>query len=41
MSGSDSATPVSDDHGPKETTFTGRVGWVQLDIDEAARTSTT
>jgi arylsulfatase A-like enzyme len=34
--GSDSATPVSDDHGPKETEFTGRVDWVQLDIDEAA-----
>ena len=34
--GSDSGTPVSDDHGPKETEFTGRVDWVQLDIDEAA-----
>jgi arylsulfatase len=34
--GSDSATPVSDDHGPKETVFTGRVNWVQIDIDEAA-----
>jgi arylsulfatase len=34
--GSDSATPVSDDHGPKETAFTGRVNWVQLDIDAAA-----
>jgi arylsulfatase A-like enzyme len=34
--GSDSATPVSDDHGPKEVEFTGRVHWVQLDIDEAA-----
>jgi arylsulfatase A-like enzyme len=34
--GSDSATPVSDDHGPKETEFTGRIDWVQLDIDEAA-----
>jgi arylsulfatase A-like enzyme len=34
--GSDSATPVSDDHGPKETEFTGRIDWVQIDIDEAA-----
>ena len=34
--GSDSATPVSDDHGPRETEFTGRVRWVQIDIDEAA-----
>jgi arylsulfatase A-like enzyme len=34
--GSDSATPVSDDHGPTETEFTGRIDWVQLDIDEAA-----
>jgi arylsulfatase len=34
--GNDGGTPVSDDHGPKETVFTGRVRWVQLDIDEAA-----
>ncbi|HLF59873.1 MAG TPA: arylsulfatase [Acidimicrobiia bacterium] len=34
--GRDSATPVSDDHGPKETVFTGRVRWVQIDLDEAA-----
>jgi arylsulfatase len=34
--GSDSATPVSDDYGPKDGHFTGRVRWVQLDIDEAA-----
>ena len=34
--GSDSATPVSDDYGPKTSKFTGRVKWVQLDIDEAA-----
>jgi arylsulfatase len=31
----DSATPVSDDHG-YDNAFTGRVRWVQLDIDEAA-----
>jgi arylsulfatase len=34
--GSDSATPVTDDIGPKETEFTGRIDWVQIDIDEAA-----
>jgi arylsulfatase A-like enzyme len=33
--GRDSATPVSDDHG-YENAFTGRVRWVQIDIDEAA-----
>jgi arylsulfatase len=32
---SDSATPVSDDHG-YDNAFTGRVRWVQIDIDEAA-----
>jgi arylsulfatase A-like enzyme len=34
--GSDTATPVSDDYGPKDGHFTGRVRWVQIDIDEAA-----
>jgi arylsulfatase A-like enzyme len=34
--GSDSSTPVSDDYGPKDSAFTGRVRWVQIDIDEAA-----
>ncbi len=34
--GSDTATPVSDDYGPKDSHFTGRVRWVQIDIDEAA-----
>ncbi len=33
--GRDSATPVSDDHGT-DNAFTGRVRWVQIDIDEAA-----
>ena len=33
---SDGATPVSGDYGPKDDCFTGRVGRVQLDIDEAA-----
>jgi len=34
--GSDAGTPVTDDLTPRETTFTGRVRWVQIDIDEAA-----
>jgi len=34
--GSDTATPVSDDYGPKDSHFTGRIRWVQLDVDEAA-----
>jgi arylsulfatase len=34
--GSDSATPVSDDYGAKDSTFTGRIHWIQLDGDAAA-----
>jgi arylsulfatase len=34
--GSDSATPVSDDYGPGDSEFNGRVRWVQIDIDESA-----
>jgi arylsulfatase len=34
--GSDSATPVSDDHSPAETAFTGRVKWVEIDLGEDA-----
>jgi len=34
--GSDSATPVSDDYGPKTSAFTGRVRWVQIDLGEDA-----
>ena len=34
--GSDSATPVSDDYGPKDSEFNGKVRWVQIDVDEAA-----
>jgi arylsulfatase A-like enzyme len=33
--GRDGATPVSDDHGT-DNAFTGRVRWVQIDLDEAA-----
>jgi hypothetical protein len=34
--GTDSATPVSDDYGPKDSAFTGRVRWVQIDLGEDA-----
>ena len=34
--GSDSATPVSDDYGPKGSAFTGRVKWIQIDLGEDA-----
>jgi arylsulfatase len=33
--GSDTATPVADDYGT-DGAFSGRVRWVQLDIDKAA-----
>jgi arylsulfatase len=35
--GSDSATPVSDDYGPRDSRFTGRVRWVQLDLGADAQ----
>jgi len=34
--GSDSATPVSDDYGPKTSAFTGRVRWIEIDLGEDA-----
>ena len=34
--GADSATPVSDDYGPKDNAFSGRVRWVQIDLGEDA-----
>ena len=34
--GSDTATPVSDDYGTRDSEFTGTVRWVQIDIDAAA-----
>ena len=34
--GADAATPVSDDYAPGDSAFTGRVRWVQIDIDDAA-----
>ncbi|HET6682746.1 MAG TPA: arylsulfatase [Gaiella sp.] len=34
--GGDTATPVSDDYGTRDSHFTGEIQWVQIDIDEAA-----
>ena len=34
--GSDSATPVSDDYGVRDSVFSGAINWVQIDIAEAA-----
>jgi arylsulfatase len=34
--GSDTASPVSDDYNGASSIFTGKVNWVQIDIDEAA-----
>ena len=34
--GSDTASPVSDDYGSKDSAFTGKVNWVQIDVDEDA-----
>ena len=34
--GTDSATPVTDDLGPDELAFTGRVKWVQIDLGDDA-----
>jgi len=37
--GRDTGTPVSDDYGPGDSAFTGRIDRVQLDIDAAAEDS--
>jgi arylsulfatase A-like enzyme len=34
--GDDTATPVSDDYADGDRRFTGKVEWVQVDVDEAA-----
>ena len=34
--GADSATSVTDDYGPRDGAFTGRVQWVQIDLDGSA-----
>jgi arylsulfatase len=34
--GSDSATPVSDDYSPRDSGFSGRIRWVQIDLADDA-----
>ena len=34
--GSDAGAPVSEDYGPGDNAFTGKIGWVQIDVDAAA-----
>src|SRR4029453_19308824 len=34
--GGDAGEPVSDDYGPKDNAFNGKVQWVQVDVDAAA-----
>jgi arylsulfatase A-like enzyme len=34
--GSDTATPVSDDYSPQSSVFSGRIHWVQIDLEDAA-----
>jgi arylsulfatase len=34
--GSDAGAPVSQDYGPDNNGFTGRVNWVQIDLDKVA-----
>jgi arylsulfatase len=35
--GCDMGEPVSPDYGPRANEFNGKVKWVQIDIDAAAR----
>jgi arylsulfatase len=35
--GCEAGEPVSPDYGPRDNAFSGRIGWVRIDIDEAAR----
>jgi arylsulfatase len=34
--GSDTGTPVSDDHPSGDSNFNGKIEWVQIDVDENA-----
>jgi arylsulfatase len=35
--GCEAGEPVSPDYGPRDNTFGGKVNWVRIDIDEAAK----
>jgi len=34
--GEDTGTSVTDDYAPHQSSFNGKVKWVQIDLDEAA-----
>jgi len=34
--GSDAGAPVSEDYGTRDNRFTGKVNWVEIDVDKAA-----
>jgi len=34
--GADLGTPVGDDYASADSAFTGRIEWVQIDVDDAA-----
>ena len=35
--GCDVGVPVSTDYGPRDNAFSGKIAWVQIDIDAAAK----
>ncbi|HEY2558096.1 MAG TPA: sulfatase-like hydrolase/transferase [Caldimonas sp.] len=35
--GCEAGEPVSPDYGPRDNAFSGKIGWVRVDIDEAAK----
>jgi arylsulfatase len=35
--GCEAGEPVSPDYGPRDNAFSGKIGWVRIDIDEAAK----
>ena len=35
--GCDLGEPVSPDYGPRDNAFNGKVNWVQIDVDAAAK----
>jgi hypothetical protein len=35
--GGDAGEPVSEDYGPRDNAFNGKIYWVMIDIDEAAK----
>lgn len=37
--GRDGASPVSDDYGPKDSGFTGKIDWVRIDLSEDAESA--